>query len=94
MRGILFDEKPARVQSWRPNRSAVRDVIQRKSPLSKLEAAQEATEAVQEYVRQAFEVLQGENGKVNAGGVLQRPHDYRDAPLAARRTVGCGGGSD
>jgi hypothetical protein len=50
---------------------------------TKLEAGKEATAAVQDYVRQALEVLQGDAGTRNADGVLHRPHDYRRALLAA-----------
>jgi hypothetical protein len=50
---------------------------------SKVAAAQDATEAVQEYVRRALDVLQGEARSINAEGVLLRPVDYRAVLRAA-----------
>jgi Transposase domain (DUF772) len=50
---------------------------------TKLEAGKEATRAVQEYVRQALEVMQGHDVKVNGSRLLLRPIHYRAALLSA-----------
>ncbi|MGA7326307.1 MAG: hypothetical protein WBX25_17945 [Rhodomicrobium sp.] len=50
---------------------------------TKLGTGKEATKAVQDYIRQALEVMQGIDAKVNDSGVFARPIHYRAALLAA-----------
>jgi hypothetical protein len=50
---------------------------------TKIEGGEQATAAVQEYVRQALEALQSDDGRVNATGVMLQPIHYRAALLAA-----------
>lgn len=49
---------------------------------TKLETGKEATSAVQDYIRQALKVMQGDDAKVNGSGVFARPIHYRAALLA------------
>jgi len=49
----------------------------------KVAAATKATAEVQEYVDRARELLAGHDARMNAIGVLMKPHDYRRALLAA-----------
>jgi len=50
---------------------------------TKLETGKEATSAVQDYIRQALKVMQGNDAKVNGSSVFARPIHYRSALLAA-----------